>query len=203
MLLIGVTGGIACGKTEVCKVFQKNGATILSGDQIGKEAVEKNKKVLKELVQTFGQTILNKDGTLNRRKLGKIAFASEESKEKLNKIIHPHLLKKLRKRIESLSKKTSEAVVVIDAALIVEWSLEKELDWLIFVQSKRENKIKRLQKFKGYSKEETMDRIRSQLPEIAKKRLADFVIRNDKGLSELREKANRLWEKIVPRKYVE
>ncbi len=203
MFLIGVTGGIACGKTEVCKVFQKKGATVLSGDQIGKEMVEKNKKVLKELVHTFGEKILNKDGNLNRRKLGRITFATKESKHKLNQIIHPYLLRNLMKRIESLRKKDKEAVVVIDAALIVEWGLEKELDYLIFVESKREDKIKRLQKLKGYSKKEAMDRIKSQLPEITKKRKADFVIRNDKGLAELRERASRVWKEIAPKKHVE
>ncbi len=197
MLLIGVTGGIACGKTEVCKVFQKKGATILSGDEIGKEVVEKNKKVLKELVRTFGEEILKKNRTLNRRKLGKIAFASKEAKDKLNEIIHPFLLGDLRKRVKSVRKKNPEAIVAIDAALMVEWGLEKELDYLIFVESKREDKIKRLRKEKGYTRREALDRIKSQLPEITKKRKADFVIRNDKGLAELRTKANRVWIHII------
>jgi len=203
MLLIGVTGGIACGKTEVAKVFQKKGATILSGDEIGKEIVEKNRRVSNKLVRSFGAKILNKNGTLNRRKLGEIAFASKDAKDRLNKIIHPYLLKGLRKKIENLKKKDPQAVVVVDAALIVEWGLEKELNYLIFVESKRENKIKRLQREKGYSKREALDRIKSQLPEITKKRLADFVIRNNRGLAELREKANQLWEEIAPRNYVE
>lgn len=197
MLLIGVTGGIACGKTEVCKVFQKKGAIILSGDEIGKEVVEKNKKVLKELVKTFGKEILNKNESLNRRKLGKLAFASKESKDKLNRIIHPYLLRELTKRIENLEKKNYEGVVAIDAALIVEWGLQKELDYLIFVESKREDKIKRLQKEKGYSRKEALNRIKSQLPEITKKRLADFVIINDKGLSQLRKKAEKIWNRLI------
>ena len=197
MLLIGVTGGIACGKTEVCKVFQKKGATVLSGDQIGKEVVEKNKKVLKELVRTFGEEILNKNRTLNRRKLGKIAFASKEAKDKLNEIIHPYLLGDLRKRVKSVRKKNPKAVVVIDAALIVEWGLQDELDHLVFVESKREDKIKRLQEQKGYSRKEALARIKSQLPEITKKRLADFLIRNDKGLVELRGGASRVWKEIM------
>jgi len=197
MLLIGVTGGIACGKTEVCKVFQKKGATVLSGDQIGKEVVEKNKKVLKELVRTFGEEILNKNRTLNRRKLGKIAFASKEAKDKLNEIIHPFLLGDLRKRVKSVRKKNPKAVVVIDAALIVEWGLQDELDHLVFVESKREDKIKRLQEQKGYSRKEALARIKSQLPEITKKRLADFLIRNDKGLVELRGGASRVWKEIM------
>jgi dephospho-CoA kinase len=197
MHLIGVTGGIACGKTEICKVFQKKGAIVISGDEIGKEVVEKNKKVLKELVKTFGKEILSKNKSLNRRKLGEIAFASEESKDKLNRIIHPYLLRELRKRIKSLKKENYEGVVTIDAALIVEWGLQKELDYLIFVQSRREDKIKRLQKEKGYSRKEALFRIKSQLPEITKKRLADFVIVNDKGLNGLRRKAEKTWNKLT------
>jgi len=197
MLLIGVTGGIACGKTEICKVFQKKGAIILSGDEIGKEVVEKNKKVVKELVKTFGKEILSKNKSLNRRKLGEIAFASEESKDKLNKIIHPYLLRELRKRIKNLKRKGDKDLVVVDAALIVEWGLQDELEYLIFVQSKREDKIKRLQKQKGYSRKEVFFRIKSQLPEITKKRLADFVIINDKGLSKLRKKAEKIWNRLI------
>ena len=197
MPLIGITGGIACGKTEVAEVFRKKGAVILSGDRIGKEVVEENRTVLKELAHTFGQDILNKNGTLNRRKLGEIAFASEESRDKLNRIIHPHLLKELKRRIQNIEEENPQAVVVIDAALIVEWGLEKELDHLIFVESKEENKIKRLQKEKGYSKKEALDRIKSQLPEKVKEKKADVVIRNDEGLAELRTAADGVWRFIA------
>jgi len=197
MPLIGITGGIACGKTEVAEVFRKKGAIVLSGDRIGKEVVEENRTVLKELVHKFGQDILNKNGTLNRRKLGEIAFASEESRDKLNRIIHPHLLKELKRRIQNIEKENPQAVVVIDAALIVEWGLEKELDHLIFVESKEENKIKRLQKEKGYSKKEALDRIKSQLPEKVKEKKADVVIRNDEGLAELRTAADGVWRFIA------
>ena len=199
MILIGITGGIACGKTEVSQVFHKNGAIILSGDQVGKEVVEKNRLVLKELVRTFGKEILNNKGSLNRRKLGEIAFASKKSKEKLNQIIHPYLLRELRRRIENLRRKKHRGIVAIDAALIVEWRFQKELDYLIFVQSKREDKIKRLQEHKGYSRREVLDRIKSQLPDKTKRKLADFVIKNDQGLIELREKANRVWKEIACR----
>lgn len=197
MLVIGITGGIACGKTEVAKVFQKKGAIILSGDQIGKKIVEKDKKVLKELARTFGRDILNKNGSLNRRRLGEVAFAAKESKDKLNQIVHPHLLKELRKRIQGLKKGRENTVVVVDAALIVEWGLEEELDHLIFVESKREDKIRRLAKEKGYSRREASDRIKSQLPESIKKEKADIVIRNDKGLAELRKRANEAWKRIL------
>ncbi|MFH1335266.1 MAG: dephospho-CoA kinase [Candidatus Zixiibacteriota bacterium] len=197
MILIGITGGIACGKTEVSKVFRKKGAVVLSGDRIGKEVAEKNRGILKELVRTFGSQILNKRGGLNRRRLGEIAFASKISKEKLNRMVHPYLLNELRRKIEGLGKKHHRGMVVIDAALIVEWGLQKELDYLIFVQSKREDRIRRLREKKGYSRKESEGRIKSQLPEKTKRKLADFVIKNDKGLDELQERANRVWKKIV------
>ena len=197
MVLIGVTGGIACGKTEVCRVFQKRGALILSGDEFGKEVVEKNKKVRNELVRTFGKAILNKNKNLNRRKLGQLAFASKESRDKLDKIIHPYLLRELKKRIKNLRGRRDQGLVVVDAALIVEWVLQSELDHLIFVESSREDKIRRLQKQRGYSRKEALDRIKSQLPETAKKRLADFVIINDKGVNELREKAEKVFSRLI------
>lgn len=199
MILIGITGGIASGKTEVSRVFQKKGAIILSGDQIGKEVVEKNRMVLKELTRTFGNEILNKKRKLDRRKLGRIAFASTDAKEKLDRIIHPYLLRELRKRVESLREKRYKGIAVVDAALIVEWGLQKELDSLVLVQCRREDRIKRLQEQKGYSRKEALDRIKSQLPEYAKRKLADFVIKNDQGLTELREKANRVWKEIICR----
>ena len=197
MLIIGITGGIACGKTEVAEVFREKGSIILSGDEIGKEVVEQEVTVLRELVSTFGRDILNKDGTLDRRKLGRITFASEESRDKLNKIVHPPLLKELRKRIQNAEEENPQAVVVIDAALIVEWGLEKELDHLIFVESKREDNIRRLQKQKGYSEKEALDRVKSQLPEKVKKEKADMIIRNDKGLAELRTAADGVWRFIA------
>jgi len=197
MLLIGITGGIACGKTEVAEVFREKGAIILSGDQIGKEVVEKQGTVLDELVRAFGEDILDKNGTLNRRKFGGIAFSSDENRDKLNEIMHPPLLKELRSRIQKAEEENPQAVVVIDAALIVEWGLEKELDHLIFVESKREDNIRRLQKQKGYSEKEALDRIKSQLPEKVKKEKADMVLRNDKGLAELRTAADGVWRFIA------
>jgi len=201
MILVGITGGIACGKTEVSKVFREKGAVVLSGDRIGKDVVEKNRGILKELVRTFGQEILNKKGGLNRRRLGEIAFASKKSKEKLNRMVHPYLLKELRGKIESLGKKHHREMVVIDAALIVEWGLQRELDYLIFVQSKKEDRIRRLREQRGYSSKEVLYRIKSQLPETTKRKLADFVIKNDKDLTELKEQASQVWEKIIGKQH--
>ena len=197
MLIVGVTGGIGAGKSEVCKVFKKLGAKVVSADQIGKEVVEKNPALLRKLVKVFGPEILNSDGTLNRRKLGKKAFSSQEAKIKLNKIVHPYLLLDLKKNLEELKRKKSLNVTVVDAALIIEWGLEKKLDFLIYVYSPRKTRLQRLIEKQGYSFREALDRMKSQLPELEKKRKADFIIQNDSDLETLYQKTKEQWNNIL------
>jgi len=196
MKIIGITGGIGSGKTEVAKIFKKLGSKILSGDEIGKEVVEKNSSVLKKLVKSFGDEILNRDKNLNRRKLGKIAFSTVENRDKLNKIVHPYLLSNLMKKIKEYRKKGS-GIVVVDAALIIEWGLQKELDYLILVESALRNRIKRLKVNLGYSQKEAMNRIKVQIKDKTRRKYADFVIRNDKDLKELRRKTVSLWKFLL------
>jgi dephospho-CoA kinase len=197
MILIGITGGIGSGKTEMAKIFQKLGAKILSGDEIGKDVVEKNPQLLKKLVKTFGDEILDSKKRLNRKKLGKIAFSSPSLTKKLNSIVHPFLLKDLKEKIKSLKKKGYKKTLVIDAALIVEWELQKELDYLIFVDCSKEKRIKRLTQQKDYSRKEAEGRIKAQLPESKKRKLADFTIENEGNVRELRKSAEALWNKII------
>lgn len=200
MKIIGITGGIGSGKTEVAKVFKKLGAIILSGDEIGKKVVETNRPVLRKLVKTFGDSILNKAKTLDRRMLGRIAFSSTANRNKLNKIVHPYLLSNLRKKIREYRKKTS-GVMVVDSALIVEWGLQKELDYLILVESTIENRLKRLRRNFGYSLKDARDRIKMQITDKIRRKHADHVIKNDKGLRELRRRSVSLWEKLTPKRF--
>jgi dephospho-CoA kinase len=196
MKIIGITGGIGSGKTEVAKIFKKLGAKILSGDEIGKEVVEKNRTVFKKLVKVFGEGILNKNKKLNRRELGNIAFSSIERRNKLNKIVHPYLFSNLMKKIREYRKKDS-GIVVIDAALIIEWGLQKELDYLILVESALKNRVKRLKENLGYSQKEAMNRIKVQIKDKTRRKYADYIIRNDKDLKELRRKTVSLWKFLL------
>ena len=199
MRIIGITGGIGSGKTEVAKIFKKLGSKILSGDEIGKEVVEKNSSVLKKLVKSFGDEILNRDKNLNRRKLGKIAFSTVENRDKLNKIVHPYLLSNLMKKIKEYRKKGS-GIVVVDAALIIEWGLQKELDYLILVESALKNRIKRLKENLGYSQKEALSRSKMQLRDKTRRKYADYIIKNDKNLTELKRKTVSLWKFIYSEK---
>lgn len=197
MILIGITGGIGSGKTEVAKVFQRLGAKILSGDEIGKDVVENNPELLKKLVENFGDEILDSKRRLKRKKLGEIAFSSPSLTRKLNRMVHPFLLKDLKEKIKSLKKRGYKNPVVIDAALIVEWGLQEKLDYLVFVDCSKRKRIQRLIEQKGYTGKEAEQRIKAQFPESKKRKYADFILKNDLGLKELRAKAKALWKRIV------
>jgi dephospho-CoA kinase len=199
MKIIGITGGIGSGKTEVAKIFKKLGAVVLSGDEIGKEVVEKNSIVLKKLVKVFGKSILNRNKNLNRRELGKLAFASIENRNKLNNIVHPCLLSNLKKKIREYRKR-GPGVVVVDAALIIEWDLQKELDYLILIESALKSRIKRLKENLGYSQTEALNRIEMQLKDKTRRKYADYIVENDRDLRELRRETVSLWKKICPEK---
>jgi dephospho-CoA kinase len=199
MKIIGITGGIGSGKTEVAKIFKKLGSKILSGDEIGKEVVEKNSSVLKKLVKSFGYEILSRDKNLNRRKLGKIAFSTVENRDKLNKIVHPYLLSNLKKKIKEYRKK-GPGIAVVDAALIIEWGLQKELDYLILVESSLKNRLRRLKEYSGYSQKEALGRIKMQIKDKTRRKYADYIIKNDKDLKELRRKTVSLWKFICSEK---
>jgi dephospho-CoA kinase len=197
MLVIGLTGGTGSGKTEVARVLQKRGGIIVSGDRIGKEVLEKNPQVLKRLVKVFGKQILIRNGKLNRRKLGSLAFASEKNQKKLNRIIHPQLLKELRRKIAQARKsETDEKFLVVDAALISEWGLEKELDMTVLVASPVKLRFKRLIN-QGLNRKEAQDRIRRQLSDAQRRRKADYVIKNDGSLKRLRQRALLLWHILM------
>ncbi len=190
--LIGITGQIGSGKSEVAEIFRQHGAYVISADLIGKEVVENNPAVLRRLVKTFGREILTPKGRLRRRRLGEIVFSSDQNKNRLNKIVHPPLLNELDKRVNKALKKYD--LVVIDAALLIDWDWDKKVDLTILVHSRDDVKIKRLEK-KGLSKKEARQRIKSQIKYSILRKRSNIVIFNNKSLASLRLKV----EKIIKR----
>jgi len=198
MVVIGIAGGIATGKTEVAKLFAKRGAIIISGDELGREVIQENPGVLRELVEAFSEEILNEKGELNRRKLAQLAFQDPTSKQKLNEIIHPHLLEKLKGRLTQLRKKEGEKLVVVDAALIPDWGIKDWLHCLVIVDCTYDNQLQRL-KERGLSEQEAKDRIASQLSSERKREPADYLIENNGTLEELRQESEKLYLLIQER----
>lgn len=204
-MVIGVTGGIASGKSTVVSFFKEWGADVIDVDKLGWEILENKQK---EVIKTFGKEILIKKSsaeasplraqaqkvyprqTIDRKKLGKLIFVSHEKRRKLDSIVHPTLIKELEKRINSMNSK----YLVVDCALIYEWKIEGWFNKIILVTSSYENKLNRLLN-SGYTKEEAKNRISAQLPDEAKN--PDWVIKNDSSLKTLKEDTKEVWNELI------
>lgn len=190
MIVIGLTGGPGTGKTLAAGYLSERGAVILSGDEAGRRAVEEHPAVLRNLVKAFGKKILRPDGTLDRRRLGSIAFASPEDHRKLNQIVHPTLLRILKYDLNKCRKSHKARLAVIDAALIFEWAIADWCDYMLVVTAKRDLRLQRLTA-QGLTRRQAEDRISSQIPDREKAALADYVIENNSGKNQLRRKIDR------------
>jgi dephospho-CoA kinase len=189
-MVIGLTGNIGTGKSLVAEFFKKWGAFIISGDQIGWEVL-KSTDIKEKLKNTFGEKII-KDNEVDREKLGNIVFSDTNKLRKLNKIVHPILLKKLRKAISE----SNEDTIVVDAALVFEWDIKDWFDYTILTVSKLSNIKSRLKKL-GISNKIIYGTLKSQMNPEKAKIYADFVIFNNGSKKELREKAQKVWDKIL------
>jgi len=196
-VIVGVTGGIGSGKSTVCKVFASYGALVIDADTVGHETV-KDPDVIAELVTVFGSDILTESGELNRRELGRRAFASDVSKDQLNSVVWPPLRKRMRRQIEEALVDQPGRAVVLDAALLVERGDPKGIcDVLVVVTAPEMARKARTAARLGISEEEIKARMKAQLPDIDKVRLADYVIENASSVEDVEMKATEVWQKIV------
>jgi dephospho-CoA kinase len=195
MITVGIYGRIGSGKSEVAKVFAEHGAAVISADQIGKQVVDQNVSVLKALVDAFGEEIVDSNGHLKRRDLGRIAFSSAENRARLDSIVHPPLLDNLQAKINEYRKSKLQSIIVVDAALILNWGLESELDILVCVTAPESSQIERMARY-GLSAHESEDRLNSQIPADQQALRADFVIDNSGTLEDLRAEATRVLDQI-------
>jgi dephospho-CoA kinase len=186
-VIVGLTGGPGAGKTAVANILKEKGAIIISGDEAGRQVIEQRPVVIKRLIRVFGKSIIGSDGTLDRGKLGEIVFSNLEALHRLNKIVHPPLLKIIKADLNRLNKPGSRRLLVIDAALIFEWGIADWCDYILVVTAKRETRLKRMIS-SGLAKKDALNRIRSQMPEKDKAALADYVIENNDSKANLRRK---------------
>ncbi len=177
-IVIGLTGSIATGKSTVASMFMDLGIPVIDADRIAREVVEPGEEAYKKVVEAFGEEILLEDRSLNRPKLGRIVFSDEEKRNQLNSIVHPAIRKRMLEKRDAYLKK-GERCVVLDIPLLFESKLEHFVDKIIVVFVDENVQLKRLLDRNQLTKEEALQRIRSQMPVKDKLELADAAIDNN------------------------
>lgn len=192
-MIIGLTGSIASGKSTVSAMLAKRGFPIIDADEIARLVVEPGSSVLEEISSQFGSDILTENGALNREKLGKRIFGSEDERRKLNQIIHPAIRKEMLAQKERWLEKGAETIVM-DIPLLFESKLQSFVDNILVVSVHPEVQKTRLMERNALSEQEAAERIASQLSIEEKERLADAVINNNGTLKETEEQLNQILE---------
>ncbi|MBU8684661.1 dephospho-CoA kinase [Bacillus haynesii] len=190
-LVIGLTGGIASGKSTVAQMFQQCGITVVDADVIAKEAVEQGMPAYQKIVETFGQGVLLETGDIDRRKLGEIVFANEEKRLQLNAIVHPEVRKMMIKQRDEAIR-AGERFVVLDIPLLYESGLEHLTDKVIVVWVPKELQLERLMKRNRFNEDEALNRIHAQHSLDEKKKRADAVIDNSGSLKDTEAQLHQL-----------
>lgn len=176
--VIGITGGIASGKSTVSNMIADMGFTIVDADIAARAVVESGTSAFREVVTVFGEDILLKDGNINREKLGTIIFHDEEKRVKLNQIVHPAVRKYMNDQKEAAFAR-GESIVFMDIPLLFESNLTKMVDKTLLVYVDTDTQLQRLMNRNDLSKNEALARISSQMPLVEKKELADEIINNN------------------------
>ncbi len=198
MIIVGLTGGIASGKSTVAKMLEEKGAVVFDTDVIAREVVDIGQPAWHEILEYFGEDVKLKDGLIDRKKLGDLVFNDAEARHKLNSIVHPRVMEKLVEDTEELKKKSQPPeIVVYDVPLLIEAGMNKMVDIVVLVFSSIQAQKERLKKRDGFLEEEIEARLSSQMPTEEKKKYADYIIDNSSDLEETNRQVEELWS-ILP-----
>lgn len=193
--VIGLTGGIACGKSLVAGYLRELGVPVIDADRVAREVVTPPSTALDEIRDTFGPAVLQDDGSLDREKMAELAFGDPVLRAKLEAILHPEIERRVEDEIARHTRAGTPALVY-EAALLVETGLYRRLDALIVVTASAEQQLERLEQQRGLTRSEARARIESQLPQDAKVRLADVVVDNSGTPEETRSATIRAWSRL-------
>lgn len=208
MLKVGLTGGIASGKSAVGEMLVALGAYLAQADRIAHSLMQPGEPVYSEVVRHFGREILNPDGSVNRGKLAEAAFGSPRDGEgsptprinELNRIVHPAVLRSQNEWMKAIGEQNPRAIAVVEAALILEAGAKDQFDRLIVVTCSEEQRIARFaarQKLShAEAASEVQRRMAAQLPDTEKAEIADFVIDNSGSLNHTRERVRQIWQEL-------
>jgi dephospho-CoA kinase len=192
MLLVGLTGNIASGKSVVSQLFSERGATIIDADVLARRAVETGTSAFRTIVERWGTSVLSPDGQLDRAALRRRVFGDPAELEALNQIVHPEVAR-LREELVSDARARGDRLVVCDIPLLFERNLVGEFDKIVLVDAPRPIRLERLVKERGLRETEAMDMIAAQMPAELKRARADYVIDNGGTFGELESRVRDIW----------
>ncbi|CAI2718298.1 dephospho-CoA kinase [Nitrospina watsonii] len=195
-MLIGLTGGIGSGKTTVAQLLNQLGGYVIDADRLCRDLVRPAQPAWREIVEHFGEQILNPDGTLNRAKLGNVVFHDAAEKQALEAILHPRVFDEEAKQFAHIVRNDPSALVFIDAALLIESGNYRKVDKVIVVACDRPIQIENCLKKGFLSQEEIESRIDNQMPMEDKLAYADYIIRNDSDLAQLEHHVRQVYENL-------
>lgn len=196
MLLVGLTGGLATGKSTVARIFQDLGAIVLDADRLARQAVAPRKPAYRDIVKTFGRRVLCADGTLNRSILAEIVFRNPAKLRQLNAIVHPRVARYQAQLSRQIARNDPTALIIYDAPVLIEAGAHKRMDKIIVVTADQKTQIARLHARNGFSRAEALRRIRSQIPLRTKIRLADYRLDGTLPLQRLRREVAKIKKEL-------
>jgi len=196
MRVVGLTGGIASGKSAVARMFAELGARLVDADLLARQVVEPDKPAWAQIVDHFGPAVLNPDRTLNREKLAEIIFHDPGERQVLNNITHPRIGAEMLDQIQRFQREGAE-VVLIDAALLLESPATSWIRPVVVVTAEEEVRAARIMKRDGLSRDQALARIRSQMSEDERRAQADFVIDNSGSLEHLQHQVEEVWIELL------
>jgi len=196
-LLVGLTGGIATGKSTVSHMLRGLGAEIIDADLLAREVVEPGRPAWHEIVGEFGRDVVSPDGTLDRRKLGAIVFADPERRKRLEAITHPAIRAAVQARLDELAARGFAGIVFYDAAILIEALGHKDMERMVVVITDEATQAARLRGRDGTDDAQGRRRIASQMPLAEKAKLADYVIDNSGDREATAEQVRRVFAALM------
>ena len=195
MLLIGLTGNIASGKSTVARLLSERGATIIDADVLARRVVEPGMPAFDEIVRRWGSEVVAPDGGLDRDALRRLVFSHHEQLEELNEIVHPEVAA-YRDRLVDEARHHGDRLVVQDIPLLFEHGIVDQFDRIVLVDAPRPVRLERLMRERGLSETDAMDMITAQMPAELKRARADYIIENVGTVRELEERVSEVWHAL-------
>ncbi len=195
--VIGLTGGIASGKTTVAEILRELGARIIDADLVSREVVAVGEPAWREIIDAFGPAVLNSDRTINRRRLGDMVFGRPAALSRLNSIVHPRVLERVAGDIASYRKRPDAPALVLVVPLLIESGMCDMVDEVWLVTLEQEEQVERLMKRDRFTLEQATNRLTAQMPQAEKRKYADRLIDNSRSFDYTKKQVEQLWSMVT------